>query len=86
MIGIWSLFRGFGTITDDPLHQTLASWFKWDPTKIESPPLPTRFRTKLQPVVVRGQITKTTGARTGPMDNYFTSKLGYSPVDALAVL
>lgn len=86
MIGIWSLFRGFGTITDDPLHQTLASWFKWDPAQIESPPLPTRFRHKLNPATVRGEISRTTGGRTGPMDNYFTSKLGYSPVDALAVL
>jgi hypothetical protein len=86
MVGYWSLFRGFGTITDDPLHQTLASWFKWDPTVIENPPLPTRFRTKLVPVVVRGEINRTTGARTGPMANYFSNIKGYSPVDALAVI
>ncbi len=86
MIGCWSLFRGFGTILDDPLHQTLASWFKWNPAIIEDPPLPSRFRTKLNPVVVRGEITRTTGARTGPMANYFGSYKGYSPVDALAVL
>jgi hypothetical protein len=86
MVGIWSQFRGFGTILDDPLHQTLASWFMWDPNQIESPPLPTRFRTKLNPVIVRGEITRTSGPRTGPMNSYYTAKLGYSPIDALAVL
>jgi hypothetical protein len=71
MMGTYTVFRIDGTVSEDPIHQTLACFAYHN----SNPPQ------------WRGEITRTTGNRTGVTHKApFTAYKGYSVLDALAVL
>jgi hypothetical protein len=69
MIGTYDLFRGIGSVGNDPLNQACHSFLKGDG----------------QGGHEMRWVGPTSGARTGGANNHWTGVKGYSLVDALAV-